>query len=302
LEELLIAEKNLKNNSELIYTRASIYRRAGEWQLAKENYLMAYELDPGSAKNIQDLAGTYYLLGEYKESEKYFEKTILLNPAFIEAIYYKSLMYMKWNGNTIQAKETIREAFQFPACSSNPVLLELSFLLDIYDGDYKNALATLSQNNFDVIENQRYYFNLKALLYAKVYQLIDQPKKAAEYYNSARMSLESRILNDSLDSRLFSAVGIAYAGLGLKEKAIEAGKKGIELIPINKEAYRGVCRTEDLARIYVMVGDYDSAIEQIKILLSLPGPLSVKLLQLDPDWKPLWNLAEFKELIKTYSI
>ena len=89
--------------------------------------------------------------------------------------------------------------------------------------------------------------------------------------------------------------------MGKKEKAIEAGKRAVELMPINKEAYRGVARVEDLARIYVMVGEYDAALEQIKFLLSLPGPLSVKMLQLDPDWKPLWNLPEFKKIINAAS-
>jgi hypothetical protein len=73
--------------------------------------------------------------------------------------------------------------------------------------------------------------------------------------------------------------------------------KGAELMPVEKEAYRGVFRVEDLARIYVMVGEYDAALEQIKLLLPIPSRLSVKLLLLDPAWKPLWNLPEFKKLI-----
>ena len=47
--------------------------------------------------------------------------------------------------------------------------------------------------------------------------------------------------------------------LGLKDKAIEAGKKAVELMPVSKEAYRGTFRVADLARIYVMLGEYDAA-------------------------------------------
>jgi hypothetical protein len=97
-------------------------------------------------------------------------------------------------------------------------------------------------------------------------------------------------------------MGIACAGLGLKEKAINAGKKAVELMPVNKEAYRGAARAEDLARIYVMVGEYDLALEQIHYLLSFPSRLSVKLLLLDPAWKPLWNLDAFKKIIKSTSL
>ena len=60
-------------------------------------------------------------------------------------------------------------------------------------------------------------------------------------------------------------------------------------------------RLEDLARIYTMVGEYHLALEQIDQLLSMPGLLSVNLLNKDPVWKPLWDLPEFKELIEKYS-
>ena len=104
-------------------------------------------------------------------------------------------------------------------------------------------------------------------------------------------------MKDPDEPRLYSAIGIAYAGLAQKEKAIEAGRKGVDLMPIEKEAYRGVFRVEDLARIYVMVGEYDMALEQIKLLLTIPLRLSVQLLLLDPAWKPLRDLPEFKKIV-----
>jgi hypothetical protein len=82
----------------------------------------------------------------------------------------------------------------------------------------------------------------------------------------------------------------------MKEKAIESGKKGVDMMKISKDAHRGVVRVEDLARIYVMVGEFDEAITQIKILLSVPSRLSVKLLLLDPAWMPLRDHPEFRKI------
>ena len=70
----------------------------------------------------------------------------------------------------------------------------------------------------------------------------------------------------------------------------------VELLPVSKEAMRGPYRVEDLARIYVMVGEYDAAIDQLEYLLSIPGPLSIPLLQLDPIWHPLRNHPHFQKL------
>jgi TolB-like protein/Flp pilus assembly protein TadD len=300
MEEVKIAEKLSKNNTEYFSNKANIYRRSGEWAIAKENYIKALELDPGSPITVYDFALTLYFMNEYQESEKYYNKTILLNPVFTEAIWQKTLMYLKWKGNTKQARETISEAFHFKENVNDPILIQCNVIFDLYDGHFQEAISYLSSKEIDIIEHHLFY-NLKSLLYARVYNLMNNSEKAYAYFDSARIDLESKILKNPDDSRLYSALGIAYAGLGLKVKALEAGKKAVKLMPINKDALRGAYRAEDLARIYVMVGDYDAALDLIKQLLKTPSNLSVKLLLLDPTWKPLWNLPEFKELVKIYT-
>ncbi len=55
---------------------------------------------------------------------------------------------------------------------------------------------------------------------------------------------------------------------------------------------------EDVARIYVMVGEFDAAIDQLEFLLSSPGEMSIPLLRLDPAWDPLRNHPRFKKLVE----
>ena len=98
-----------------------------------------------------------------------------------------------------------------------------------------------------------------------------------------------------------SSLGIAYAGLGLKGKTIITSEKAIRLLPIKKEAWKGTYMVENLAHTYVMIGKYPEAIKQIKYLLSIPAPLSTKILELDPRWAPLRNLPEFKKMMESYS-
>jgi len=72
-------------------------------------------------------------------------------------------------------------------------------------------------------------------------------------------------------------------------------------MPITKDSYRGIFRLKDMARIYIMVGEYDKAIEVLDQLLSMPSLVSVNLLKKEPVWEPLWDLPEFKELIEKHS-
>ena len=95
---------------------------------------------------------------------------------------------------------------------------------------------------------------------------------------------------------------MVYAGLGRKEDAIRAGKKGVELLPSSKEAWRGAYRLEDLAVIYTKVGELDLAIDHLETLLSIPGDLSVNLIRLDPKWDPLRDHPRFIALLEKFSI
>lgn len=56
---------------------------------------------------------------------------------------------------------------------------------------------------------------------------------------------------------------------------------------------------DDLARIYVMVGKYDEAIDILQRLLSMPSELTVPWLRLDPAWDPLRYHSRFQKLLKS---
>ena len=300
LEEFDFAERRLRNHPECILIKASVYRRAGDWKSARENFFRACELDPGSTKIAQNTAATLFLLGEFKQAEDFFNKASLLNPTFIEPYYFKSLMYLKWKGNTLQARETINKALKYREGANHPLIFEIEALLDFYDGQYPKAISFLQSRDIEIMENQFYYHH-KSFHIANIYRIMGQKDLALKNYDAAHIVLEAKLDENPDDPRLYSALGKVYAGMGMKEQAIDFGKKGVEMMPVEKEAYRGVFRVEDLARIYVMTSEYQEAIKQLDYLLSVPGILSVKLLLLDPTWEPLWNLPEFKKLAGKYS-
>jgi serine/threonine-protein kinase len=125
-------------------------------------------------------------------------------------------------------------------------------------------------------------------------------KSAEKYYEQAMQILESKLQEDPNNVQFHSALGIAYADLGHKEKAIHEGKKAVELFPLtNHHSGRSFNAAKDLAIIYTMVGEYDAAIDKIEYLLSVPGESSISLLRCYPTWDPLRNHPRFKKLIET---
>jgi tetratricopeptide (TPR) repeat protein len=189
----------------------------------------------------------------------------------------------------------LSEALRNTKSEENSVIVHSLITIDVYDRNYQEALDRLSLEPKDI--NSQAKFVPNSLQYAHIYEYMNKKELAKKYYDEARSILESKIDEQPADARFHSSLGIAYAGLGRKEDAIREGKLGVELLPIAKEAYRGPNRVEDLAQIYVMVDEHDKAIDQIKYLLSIPGELSIHLLQLDPAWDPLRNHPRFTKLI-----
>jgi serine/threonine-protein kinase len=104
------------------------------------------------------------------------------------------------------------------------------------------------------------------------------------------------------DVRVLSALGLAHAGLGQKEEAIRYGKRAVELLPVSKDAFSGWHLVASLASIYLMIDEYDAALDQIEYLLSIPSWISVPLLRIDPTYDPVRNHPRFRQLLRKYEL
>ncbi|MDX5585269.1 MAG: tetratricopeptide repeat protein [Aureibaculum sp.] len=291
------ALKSMPDNAECLYMMACVYRRMGNWEKAKEYFNESIKNDPRNARIMFNTAQLYWLIREYSKSLEYFNMTIELRPDWSSGYGGKISLLLKRDGTTINARKIMNEAVLFV---SPQEMSPVAFKLDLYDEKYEDALDILRKIDQDNFDNQFYYYP-KYIYYALTYDLLGETEKAQQYFNLSKSLIEESVLNDPDDPRLYSALGICYAGLNQKQMAIQYGKRGVELLPVNKEAWKGVYRLGELARIYVMVGEYELALEQLDYLLSIPGILSAKLLQLDPIWKPLWDKPGFIQLIKKYS-
>ncbi len=103
------------------------------------------------------------------------------------------------------------------------------------------------------------------------------------------------------DYRIHASLGNALAGLGQKEEAIAAGKRAIELMPVEKDAYIGPQYIFDLARTYTLLGMQEEALAQIDLLLSIPAKFSVELLETSPRWDTLRDHPRYQEIVDKYS-
>jgi tetratricopeptide (TPR) repeat protein len=300
LRKYIAVEDKVFNNAELNLFMGGLYRRQMNLGKAIEYFLHAAEDDPRNKLFQLELGETNTILRNYVEAERSFDKYILLGGNFETALVDDVLLYLLWESGNIKSRKALEERLTVLGEKKSISTIHRAVQVEIIDRNYDDALTIVTT---ELSENLDHQFRYKpvSLYLAEIYHYQGIKELAAFYYDSARIHLETIILSSPEDSRLYSTLGIAYAGLGRKKEAIEAGLTGKSLMPTEKDFYRGIFRLEDLARIYTMVGEYNLALEQLEQLLSMPSLVSVCLLQKDPVWEPLWNLPEFKQLIKKYS-
>ena len=297
LKEYDLANKLQPNNANVYLGIASVRRRQGKMQDAITYFSKAVDLDPRSPDNVNNLAETYELVRDYAQSELYYDRNIAIAPD--EWIAYSGKVHtcLLRDGNTVSARRVLDDAVQ-KIGTAPPGLLPELIIINIFDQQYEEALKKLSALSTTPFLDEQFSFVPAELVKAHVYGLMHQPQKEHVYYDSARIIMEERVKKQPDDSRFHSSLGIAYAGLGRRGDALREGTLATDQLPISKEAYRGAYRVLDLARIYTMVGDQDSAIQQIAFLLSIPSMTSKPLFRLDPTWMSLRDNPKFQQLVE----
>ena len=91
---------------------------------------------------------------------------------------------------------------------------------------------------------------------------------------------------------------MAARRFALARLAIREGLLAVEQYPISSDAFIGPRFLDHLAKIYVMTGEYEAALDSIEYLLSIPSDLSVALLRLGPQWDALREHPRFKALVE----
>jgi tetratricopeptide (TPR) repeat protein len=299
LEHLTIALDRKPNSVHGTKLRAWILRRQGRWEQALKSFEELSELDPLSDSNIALIGLTHCIMRNYEEAERYLDWAISLNPLPFY-YYWKSWLYLLWQGDVVRAGQALPEDSEDIAAEDimSPFFAEVR--LSLCNREYTKALDQLSMGSSDSFYDQ-FQFIPKAQLYAQINESLNRPELAHAYYDSARTLLETKVEEQPRDGRLRGALGIAHAGLGHKEDAIEQGTLAAELIPMSEDAWRGYQRLIDLARIYAMVDEHEAAIEQLEYLLSVPGELSASFAAIDPVWAPLHDHPRFLALLDKYS-
>ena len=299
LEEYQIALKSQPGNIEVFKQISSVQVALGAWEEARTTLGTAMNLNPRLGSLACWAGGCSLALRDFSKAIRSHDRAIQLIPDRSCPYYCKALIYLNWDGGAERTDKFLGRLPPNVDLEGNPPINYPWVMADLIEGRYQEALRRLSSGSSKVYEFHSFYIP-KDLLAAQIHGLMNRPEFEQAHYEAARELLEATIEDQPKNPNAHSSLGIAYAGLGRRHDAIREGKLGLELLAGDLGEPLGF-RLKELAQIYVMLGDYDDAVNHLDHLLSVPAHFSAGFLKADPTWNALRGHPRFLALLEKHS-
>ena len=268
---------------------AAINEHKGRWKEALQFGREAALLNPRIFAGTP--AGTYTRLREFAAANYYYERVLELTPRSVSGRLTNAIGYLNLTGDVNAAQRL------FPDVSENmaptgleDIVITLSDIVLLLSDAQQTKVLGLSPAALDGDTAGL------ALAKALVHRRRREFPLARASFDSARGVLENALRRNPDDHIYHALLGLALAGSGHTDDAVREGQRAVDLLPITKDAVDGALLPANLARIYVLLGERDKAIGQLKLVFSRPGPLSANWLKADPFWEPLRGSPGFQRL------
>ncbi|HSD64379.1 MAG TPA: protein kinase [Ignavibacteriaceae bacterium] len=297
IKEFFRALEIQPNCAEAFFGLGIVYRRMGNFELSIKNMLKGQALDPLAIEYGRNLGETYGLVKDFDNATKAYKKVLELNPDMDLAKAELASNYIFLKGDTKTAARIMNEIRDDEYLD---IIYNIPVYCSILDRNFENAEKEMKSSKRP-FETGQFQYTPKTLILGLIYKYKNEPEMSKVYFDSSKVELEELVRKEPQDERYHSSLGITYAALGMNDKALAEGEKGIELMPLEKEAYRGFYRQWDLAKIYTLIEDYNNALKQIDFILSKPGTFTINILMKDPLYDPLRNLPGYKAIVQKYS-
>jgi serine/threonine protein kinase/tetratricopeptide (TPR) repeat protein len=278
-------------NADLLASAALAEQALGRWDAAVRTLEKARRLDPRSATTARRLTHTLLRLRRYPEALAAADRGLSVAPDNLDLIENKTMAYLG-QGDLEGARRVVASA----APGVEPTALVTFFanywdLFWVLDDDQQRLLLRLPPSALDGDRGAW------GLVRAQTHFVRGDTAMARVYGDSARLGLEKTLADTPDDPQRRILRGLALAYMGRKAEAIREGERGLSLLPPAGDGYTGPYLEHQLARIYILTGEPDKAMDRLEPLLRTPYYLSPAWLRIDPAFDPLRKNPRFQRLV-----
>jgi len=277
-------------NTDLLTAAAGAERALGRWAQALARLEQAQALDPRSVRVARGLASALLSLRRWPEARAAAARGLAVEPTMAGLIGDQIVSYLG-EGDLAAAQRVLRGIP--PAVDRATLLVELVQTWDLewlLDDGQQRMLLSLPVSAFGDEPGQWSWAR------AETYWFRGDRARARVYADSARRAFEAQLRHPPARAAPTYALehaflGLALAFLGRRAAAVREGQVAIA------SGGAGAYAKHQLARIYILVGEPDQALDQLESLLRLPYSLSPGWLRIDLNFAPLRGNPRFERLI-----
>ncbi|MBW8879419.1 MAG: winged helix-turn-helix domain-containing protein [Acidobacteria bacterium] len=293
-QQLTAAARRFPNNAELLESLGLVLRRRGRLTEAISSFRAAFGLNPREVRLPWWIAETYRASREYEQADHYFDQAISMAPD--EAVYWaeKAQNRLAWTGDPDKARAVLTAS---PVAES-PALAMVAFQLDLYQHDYKRALAQFTPETLKQLAPQ--VESRIAVLAVVARERLGDRNGALAAAEANRRLLEERVVRFPKEAffRAYLAATLAHLDRGAEARAQVERAVG----ETSKDAFSGPRILEIQAMVDAILGRHSEAVAGLSRLLATPyqSSISVVDLRLNPVWDPLREDPGFVDLLRRF--
>ncbi|HEY1251498.1 MAG TPA: protein kinase [Thermoanaerobaculia bacterium] len=264
---------------------------SGMWDAALEHARAAERLDPRSLGAARRVGLALIRLRRYAEARQALDRALTISPSNLLAILSKTMAFLG-EGNLAGARAFLETSTR----SVEPTAL-VAFVANYQDlgwvltEEQQQLLLRLTPDAFD---GDRTAW---AICLTQGYALKGDAANVRVHAEEARKANEEQLRDAPNDAQRRAFLGLSLAYLGRKDEAIREGLRAVEMQPISSDAVNGPYLQHQLARIYMLTGEPEKAIDRIEGFLKVPYYVSPGWLKIDPNFDPLRNNPRFQKLV-----
>ncbi|MGH7513865.1 MAG: protein kinase domain-containing protein [Gemmatimonadales bacterium] len=288
-------------NADLLWAVGFDEHALQRWESARTHLEQAARLNPRSSITAHQLGFLLVCLRRYPEAERVLDHALQLLPADVFVRADRAVVALA-QGELAPARRII-EAAPNEVSPTALVAIVASYLdlVWLLDEEQQQLLLRLTPGALD--GNRAMW----GIMLAQTYAVRGNQALAREYADSARLAFEQQLgpslKGSSATVSTFYAqqhafLGLSLAYLGDKVAAIREGQRGLALSPISRDAFVGPYIQLQLARIYILAGEPDHALDLLEPLLKMPYYVSPGWLRIDPNFDPLRGNPRFERLVR----
>ena len=284
------ARRMAPGNSDVLFASGAAEAGLGHWETAIEHFQEAQRLDPGSLLIKQRLALALVRARRFPEARDVSDRGLALSPGNLQLVLGKVMTYIE-EGDLAGARAVVQNA---PAQVAPAALVAAVAVTGdgvwILTSDQRRLLERLTPSAF---EDDRAIW---ALTLMQAFALDGDSDATRTHAEEARKALEEQLAKTPENAFARVGLGLALAHLGRKEEAVREGERASAPGPGASESGEAYIRHQR-ARIYLLVGQPDKALDLLESLSPPRYVLSPGRLKIDPDFDSLRGNPRFQKLV-----